>query len=53
LTNFAAAEATIRDADFATESANLTKSQIQLQAGIAALAQANSAPQQVLTLLRA
>jgi flagellin len=53
LTNFSAAESTIRDADLATESANLTKSQIQLQAGIAALAQANSAPQQVLSLLRA
>ena len=33
------------------ESANLTNS-IQLQAGIAALAQANSAPQQILTLLQ-
>lgn len=51
LTNFQAAESQIRDADLAAESANLTKSQIQLQAGIAALAQANSAPQQVLTLL--
>jgi flagellin-like hook-associated protein FlgL len=30
----------------------LTKSQIQLQAGIAALAQANSAPQQILKLLQ-
>ena len=52
LTNLASAEAGIRDADLASESANLTKSNIQLQAGIAALAQANSAPQQVLTLLR-
>ena len=52
LTNFSAAESQIRDADLASESANLTKSQILLQAGIAALAQANSAPQQVLTLLR-
>src|SRR5262249_56701858 len=52
LTNLAAAESRIRDADLAQESANLTKSQILLQAGIAALAQANSAPQQVLTLLR-
>ena len=52
LTNTAAAEAGIRDADLAAESANLTKSQILLQAGIAALAQANSAPQQILTLLR-
>jgi flagellin len=52
LTNLAAAESRIRDADLAAESANLTKSQILLQAGIAALAQANAAPQQVLALLR-
>ncbi len=52
LTNMQAAESQIRDADLAAESANLTKSQIMLQAGIAALAQANSAPQQVLTLLK-
>ncbi len=51
LTNFASAEARIRDADLATASANLTKEQIQLQAGVAALAQANSAPQAVLALL--
>lgn len=52
LTNIAAAESRIRDADLAQEAANLTKAQIVLQAGIAALAQANSAPQAVLTLLR-
>ncbi len=52
LTNLAASESSIRDANMAQESANLTKSQIQLQAGIAALAQANSAPQQILTLLQ-
>ncbi|MEO8024880.1 MAG: flagellin [Bryobacteraceae bacterium] len=52
LSNLAAAESRIRDADLASEAANLTKSQILLQAGIAALAQANSAPQQVLSLLR-
>jgi flagellin len=52
LTNLAAAESRIRDADLAAESANLTKSQLLLQAGIAALAQANSAPQQVLKLLQ-
>ena len=34
------------------EAANLTKAQITLQAGVAALAQANSAPQQILSLLR-
>lgn len=52
LTNIASAESRIRDADLAQEAANLTKAQIVLQAGIAALAQANSAPQAVLALLR-
>jgi flagellin len=52
LTNIAAAESRIRDADLAEEAANLTKAQILLQAGISALAQANSAPQQVLSLLQ-
>jgi flagellin len=52
LTNLAAAESRIRDADLASEAANLTKAQTLLQAGIAALAQANSAPQAVLALLR-
>lgn len=52
LTNFQAAESQIRDANMAQESANLTQSQIELQAGIAALAQANSAPQQILSLLQ-
>jgi flagellin len=51
-TNMAAAESRIRDADLAAEAANMTKAQILLQAGVAALAQANAAPQQVLTLLR-
>ena len=52
LSNLAAAESRIRDADLAQEAANLTKAQILQQAGIAALAQANSAPQAVLSLLR-
>ena len=52
LTNLAAAESSIRDANMAAESANLTKAQIQMQAGVAALAQANSAPQQILSLLQ-
>ena len=52
LTNLAAAESRIRDADLAQEAANLTKAQILTQAGVAALAQANSAPQAVLSLLR-
>ena len=52
LTNTTAAESRIRDADLAAAAANLTKAQILVQAGVAALAQANSAPQQVLTLLK-
>ena len=41
----------IRDADFARETANLTRSQILQQAGTAMLAQANQLPQNVLQLL--
>jgi flagellin len=52
LTNLAASESRIRDADLAMEAANLTKAQILQQAGVAALAQANSAPQAILSLLR-
>ena len=52
LSNLAASESRIRDADLAQEAANLTKAQVLQQAGIAALAQANSAPQAVLSLLR-
>jgi flagellin len=52
LTNLAAAESRIRDADLAAEAANLTKAQILLQAGPAAVAQANSSSQAVLALLR-
>lgn len=52
LTNLAASESRIRDADLASEAANLTRAQILTQAGVAALAQANSAPQAVLSLLR-
>ena len=50
--NTQAAESTIRDANIAEEIANLTKYQILAQAGIAALAQANSNSQNVLSLLR-
>jgi flagellin len=50
--NIAAAESRIRDADMAEEAANLTKAQIIIQAGVAALAQANSAPQAILALLQ-
>ena len=52
ITNFAAAESYIRDANVAQQAANLTKAQVLQQASIAAMAQANSAPQAVLTLLR-
>jgi flagellin len=51
-TNFASAESDIRDANVATEAANLTKAQVLQQASIAAMAQANSAPQAILSLLR-
>lgn len=50
--NFSAAESRIRDADIALEASNLTKASIRQQAGIAALAQANTAPQSVLALLQ-
>jgi flagellin len=52
ITNFSAAQSRIRDADVAAEAANLTKAQVLQQASLAALAQANAAPQSVLTLLR-
>jgi flagellin len=52
LTNEAASESDIRDANLAQEAANLTKAQILMQAGTAALSQANSAPQQLLSLLQ-
>ena len=52
ITNLSTAESRVRDADLASEAANLTKAQILLQAGVAALAQANSAPQAVLSLLK-
>jgi flagellin len=50
--NLSAARSRIRDADFAEETANLTRVQILQQAGTAMLAQANALPQSVLTLLR-
>ncbi|QRN03761.1 flagellin [Legionella sp. MW5194] len=49
--NLSAARSRIQDADFAAETANLTKAQILQQAGTAMLAQANSIPQSVLSLL--
>ncbi|HJV76550.1 MAG TPA: flagellin [Noviherbaspirillum sp.] len=50
--NLTAARSRITDADFAAETANLTRGQILQQAGTAMLAQANSLPNGVLALLR-
>ncbi len=50
--NQTASRGRIVDADFATETANLSRSQILQQAGTAMVAQANQLPQQVLSLLR-
>jgi flagellin len=50
--NFSAAESRIRDADVAEETANLTRTTILQQAGVAILAQANQQPSLALTLLR-
>jgi len=50
--NQSAARSRVLDADFARETANLTRTQILQQAGTAMLAQANSMPQGVLSLLR-
>jgi flagellin len=50
--NITASESRIRDVDVAAEMVNFTKTQILQQAGTAILAQANSAPQSILTLLR-
>ena len=52
ITNVSAAESQIRDADVATEAANLTKAQVLEQASVAAMAQANASPQAVLKLLQ-
>ena len=52
ISSFSAAQSAIRDADVATEAANLTKAQILEQSSVAALAQANSAPQALLKLLQ-
>ena len=49
--NLSAARSRIRDADFAVETAELTRTQILQQAGTAMLAQANALPQSVLSLL--
>jgi flagellin len=52
LANLVEAESTIRDADFAKETAALTRAQILVQSGTSVLAIANQNPQNVLALLR-
>jgi flagellin len=49
--NLTQSRSTIQDADFASETANLTRSQVLEQAGISVLAQANQQPQLILKLL--
>ncbi|WP_027816031.1 flagellin [Paraburkholderia bannensis] len=51
-TDLSTAQSSIQDADFAQETANLSKAQVLQQAGISVLAQANSQPQQILKLLQ-
>ena len=51
-TNMQAAESTIRDVDFAAETTEYSKNQILVQSSTAMLAQANSLPQSILTLLK-
>lgn len=50
--NTVAAQSRIQDADFAAETANLSRAQILQQAGVAMVAQANSQPQLALSLLK-
>ena len=50
--NQSAAQSRIMDADFAAETANMSRANVLQQAGTAMIAQANQQPQQVLTLLR-
>jgi flagellin len=52
VTSFSAAESRIRDTDMAADAANLSKSQILQQASMATMAQANTAAQAVLQLLK-
>jgi len=52
LENVTSSESSIRDADFATETAALTRAQVLTQAGTSVLATANSTPQNVLALLQ-
>jgi flagellin len=50
--NLSSARSRILDADFAAETANLTRAQILQQAGVAMVSQANALPQSVLSLLQ-
>jgi len=50
--NLSASESRIRDVDMASEMTKFTKFQILQQAGVSMLAQANAAPQAVLSLLQ-
>lgn len=50
--NMSASQSRILDADFAAETAKMSKAQVLQQAGISVLAQANARPQQVLSLLQ-
>jgi flagellin len=52
LENVTASESTIEDANFASETSNLTRAQVLVQAGTSVLATANNTPQNVLTLLQ-
>ncbi|MGA2030724.1 MAG: flagellin, partial [Thermoguttaceae bacterium] len=52
ITNLTSAQSSIQDADFAAESANVTRAQVLAQSGTAVLAIANKSPQNVLTLLQ-
>jgi flagellin len=49
--NLSSAKSNIMDADYATETSNMTKAMIAQQAGVSILAQANTIPQQILSLL--
>jgi flagellin len=49
--NLSSAQSQIMDVDYASESANMTRYQIQQQAGVAALAQAKAIPQSIMSLL--
>jgi flagellin len=52
ISNFSAANSSIKDANVASEAADLSKSQVLTQTAVAALAQANSEPQAILKLLQ-